>query len=485
MTDATPRDLARRTKIVATIGPASWDEPILSDLLVAGVDVVRINCSHSDHDGIRRQVARVRRASARLGKAVAILLDLQGPKIRVGSIPTPLHLAPGDLLTVVMDDALVADGTRVGTTYPEMAADVNPGDHVLFDDGALAGLVEVVDHAATPPAVHVRMTAGGVLSSFKGMNLPGVAMSVPSLTEKDKADLAVGVEVGVDYVALSFVRKAWDVVVLREALRALGENIPIIAKIEKPQAVADLDAILEVAEGVMVARGDLGVEVAMEQLPVLQKEIIERAYRAGAIVITATQMLDSMIRNPRPTRAEATDVANAILDGTDAVMLSGETATGAHPIAAVQMMDRIARQVEQSRFFHRPDVSDIPVPTGAAGTLMRSAVYASNEGRRPLVVFTWSGASAIAVSKGRPKGAILALTPEQRVVDRLALVWGVRASRIPPVNSVDDLITAGEQALFLSGQVERGEELVILAGKTPMKRATYLLKITEAGRGSD
>ena len=482
MSDAEPRVLQRRTKIVATLGPASWDEPMLTDLLKAGVDVCRINCSHTDHHGIRAQVARVRRASAKLDKPVAILLDLQGPKIRVGDIPEPLDLAEGDLLTVVMDADVEGHDGRVGTTYPEMAADVHEGDPVLFDDGALQGVVEAVDTDTEPAEVRVRMTVGGTLSSHKGMNLPGVEMSVPSLTEKDVGDLAVGVDVGVDYVALSFVRSAWDVVALRRALEGHGRNLPIIAKIEKPQAVAELDGILEVAEGVMVARGDLGVEVPLERVPVLQKEIIQRAWQAGALVITATQMLDSMIRNPRPTRAETTDVANAILDGTDAVMLSGETATGRHPIEAVQAMNRIAREVERSRFFHSIDPDHLAVPDGAAGTLMRSAVYAANESRRPLVVFTWSGASAIVVSKGRPRGPLFALTPEQRVVDRLALAWGVQPLRIAPVQSVDDLILAGEHALLASGLVQPGEELVVLAGKAPTKQATYLLKITEAGR---
>jgi pyruvate kinase len=475
------KDAPRRTKIVATLGPASFDEHVLAQMIEAGVDACRVNCSHSDHDSIRRQVALVRRVSERLGKPVALLLDLQGPKVRVGKLAEPLDLAAGDLLTVVMSGEEEGTGGRVGTTYPQMADDVAPGDEVLFDDGALAGVVEGVDREVVPTEVHVRMTDGGLLWSHKGLNLPGVEMSTPSLTEKDLADLAIGLDAGVDYVALSFVRRARDVVALRRRLEESGRDLPIIAKIEKPQAVERLDEILQVAEGVMVARGDLGVEVALEKLPVLQKEIIDKAYSAGAIIITATQMLDSMIRNPRPTRAEVTDVGNAILDGTDAVMLSGETAVGAHPVAAVKTMDRVARDVEQSRFIRTPTLDQVPVPPGAAGTLIRSAIYAATEERCPLVVFTWSGVSAVRASKGRPPGPLFALTPDPLVVDRLALVWGVTPMQIPVVQSVDDLIAAGEEVLLASGALHGWEEVVILAGRTPMRRATYLLKIAEVG----
>jgi len=482
MPEPLPLEQPRRTKIVATIGPATWDEPVLTQLLEAGVDVARINASHADHEGIRRQVSRVRRASAKLGKPVAILLDLQGPKIRVGDLDAPLALAEGDVLVVVMDEDYVANGLRVGTTYPEMAKDVNPGDAVLFDDGALAGEVVKVDIEAVPAEVHVKMTVAGDLGSHKGMNLPGVEMSVPSLTDKDRSDVLVGLEVGVDYVALSFVRRAADVLALRTIIDQYGPRVPIIAKIEKPQAVEHLGEILDVADGVMVARGDLGVEVPLEKVPVLQKEIIQQAFRKGALVITATQMLDSMIRNPRPTRAETTDVANAILDGTDAIMLSGETATGKFPVRAVRTMDRIARSVEQSRFFNPVDPRLLKVPPGAAGVLMRSALYCADEKNRPLVVFTWSGSSAILISKGRPPAPVYAFTPDRRVCDRLALAWGITPLPMAAVMSVDDMIAAGEQVLLDRKLVKTGEELVIVAGKAPTKRAAYLLKIIEAGR---
>ncbi|MCB9675984.1 MAG: pyruvate kinase [Alphaproteobacteria bacterium] len=476
--------LQTRTKIVATLGPASWDEPLLTELLQAGVDVCRINCSHADHDSIRRQVARVRRAAMKLGVPTGILLDLQGPKIRTSKVPEPLELRTGDVLTVVMVDEQISkdrNDKRVGTTYPEMADDVQAGDRVLFADGALQGSVAAVRHDCSPKEVDILMSVGGPLGSNKGINLPGVEMSVPSLTEKDIADLAVGLEVGVDYVALSFVRSADDVIVLKEEMGRIGRTAPIIAKIEKPQAVKNIDAICEHANGVMVARGDLGVEVPIESVPVYQKHIIEAAHRHGALCITATQMLDSMERNPRPTRAETTDVANAILDGTDAVMLSGETAVGSYPIQAVRMMDSIAREVEGSRFFHSVPLDQLPPLPGSAGIVARAAVYAATERARPLVIFTWSGLTALYAGKARPRGPIFALTPHQRVADKLALAWGVTPIVIPMHTNVEELISTGEQLLLKRGDVKPGEEIVILGGRSPTRGSANLMKIHLAG----
>jgi pyruvate kinase len=306
-------------------------------------------------------------------------------------------------------------------------------------------------------------------------------MSVPSLTEKDRADIAVGVDVGVDYVALSFVRSEEDVLCLRALLKKLGRDLPIIAKIEKPEAVESIEKICAVADGVMVARGDLGVEVELEKVPVYQKTIIQVAHRTGKLCITATQMLDSMERHPRPTRAETTDVANAILDGTDAVMLSGETATGQFPLAAVRVMDRIAREVEGSRFFVPTKLDDLPPLDGVEGIVARAACFAASEKSRPLVIFTWSGKTALFASKARPRGPIFALTPDPAVADAMALVWGVTAVVIPPVTTTDDLIRAGEQTLLREGYVQPGEEIVILAGRAPRKGANNLMKIHRAG----
>ncbi len=470
-----------RTKIVATLGPASWDDPMLSNLIEAGVDVCRINCSHADHESIRRQVARVRRAASKLGRPVAILQDLQGPKIRISKVDVPIDLAVGDVLTVVMDDHYVQQGNRVGTTYPEMSLDVKVGDTVLFADGAVGGQVSAVRTHTTPHEVDVEIGIPGTLTSFKGLNLPGVQMSVPCLTAKDLADLAVGAEVGVDYVALSFVQRAQDVIDLREHMKRLGHVVPIVSKIEKPQAVDDIENIVRTSEAIMVARGDLGVEVRLERVPVYQKIIIDAAFRAGCTVITATQMLDSMERNPRPTRAETTDIANAILDGTDAVMLSGETSTGKYPMEAVRTMDAIAREVESSRFFKPTPVGGMPQVGGVSAAILRAGITAATDPIRPLVVFTWSGFLARLASKARLPGPVFALSPDQRVVDQLALVWGITPILCPPVKSTDDLLAAGEHELIVRGKIQKGEEIVLVAGEGPLRGAKHLMKITRAG----
>lgn len=466
--------MSRRTKIVATIGPASRDLATLRELMRAGVDVCRLNCSHANPDALRSDIARIRRLSSELDRPVAILLDLQGPKIRTGKVPAPLELAAGDVLTIVMALDYPASGRRVGTTWPTMAEDVGVGDPVLFADGALSG--EVV--AVRADEVDVRIIDGGALGSHKGINLPRTHIRAPSLTEKDKEDLAAGVAAGVDYVALSFVRRAADVADLRALLRELGAaDLPIIAKIEKPEAVSRIEEILAVVDGIMVARGDLGVEIPIAQVPVVQKELIEAANRAGVLVITATQMLDSMERNPRPTRAETTDVANAILDGTDAVMLSGETANGRYPLQAVMMMDDLARQVEASRFHRPPPLEALRGLMGPERTVARAACYAVREIPRPLVVFTWSGHAAILASKSRPPGPLFALSPSQPVIDRLALAWGVVPVKVPVIQGTDDLIAAGEQALLERGLVARGQEVVVLAGNAPLRGATNMMKV--------
>ncbi len=474
-----PQTRARHTRIVATIGPRSRTPEMLRALLEQGVDVARINCSHATHDAIRADVARIRRAAVETGRNVAILLDLQGPKIRTGSIPEPLDLPPGSVLTVVMDPDVVGSGRRCGTTWPTMANDVKVGETVLFADGALGGKVQAVRFPEGAPAeVDIRIDAGGKLGSHKGINLPQTHIAAPALTEKDRADLPVGVAAGVDYVALSFVRHAQDCIELRELLTGLGApDMPVIAKIEKPEAVSGIENILAHVQGIMVARGDLGVEIPYEQVPSAQKTLIQAANRAGALVITATQMLDSMERNPRPTRAEITDVANAILDGTDAVMLSGETSVGRYPLEAVSAMDRIAREVESSPWFERPDIAFLPHANTAEGTVLRAASFAVREGDRALVVFTWSGNTAIKASKGRPKRGVFAITHDQKVADRLSLAWGVNAVKIPTIRGTDDLIAVGERALLDAGWLAPGEEVVLLAGRVPMRGATNMMKI--------
>jgi pyruvate kinase len=474
----------RRTKIVATLGPASRPPEILS-ALAEQVDVFRINCSHSDAESIRRDIAHVRRACLDARRHVAILLDLQGPKIRTSKMEAPLELETGDLLEVVMDERL-GQGRRCGTTYPDLAGDVVVGDTVMFADGTLSGQVEAVRLDLDPAEVHVRMNEGGVLGSNKGINLPGVDVSAPSLTDKDIGDLEVGVAAGADYVALSFVRRAEDVRQLKARLEGLGyPQLPIVAKIEKPEALDNIQEILSVVDAIMVARGDLGVEVPLETVPIHQKHLIAAANAAGVLVITATQMLDSMERNPRPTRAESTDVANAILDGTDAVMLSGETAAGLYPLRSVQVMDSIAREVERSPFLRTAHGQDLPLTAGPGALVGRAACEVASQGGRPLVVFTWSGASAITASKFRPRGPIFALAPNAATCDRLAMAWGVTPLPVPVVSSTDELITIGEQVLLEQGLLEPGQEVVVLAGTSPMKGATNTMRVHTVGADED
>ncbi len=478
---------SRNTKVVATIGPASRDPDTLYALLEAGVDVCRINCSHSTPEMIQAEVSNIRRQASATSRPVSILLDLQGPKIRTGAIDPPLVLQAGDELEVRCDERLsgqVLGENRFvcGTSYAALADDLRPGNRVLMADGALAGEVISVKPKATPPSVCLRITEGGTLGAHKGINLPHVEISADSLTEKDRGDLAVGAAAGVDYVALSFVRQARDVLALKDALRDLGHpDLPVVAKIEKPEALDNFQEILTTVDGIMVARGDLGVEVALETVPIHQKRLLRAANAAGVLAITATQMLDSMERNPRPTRAETTDVANAILDGTDAIMLSGETAIGQHPLAAVEVMDRIAQEVERSPWFRPPSEEELPLSAGPSQTVVRAACLASSETGRPLVVFTSSGHSAIQVSKYRPKGGIYALTPTATVFDRLALAWGITPILIPVVRTTDGMITVGEKALMEGGYLNRGDEVVLLAGSALARGATDMMKIHTLG----
>lgn len=471
-----PDGITSNTKILATLGPASWEPDTLRELITAGVNVFRINGSHSDHATIRRLVARCRRAAVDMDRPIGILLDLQGPKIRLGKVDGALELNKGDTLTVVMDPAVIGKGKRAGTTYPEMADDVKAGDTVLFADGALGGTVSRVHHQRTPKEVEISIEVPGSLTSNKGINLPGVKMSVPSLTEKDRGDLLVGLDVGVDFIALSFVRHEKDLIELQEILDANGANVPIIAKIEKPEALENLQGILDHCTGVMVARGDLGVEVPLESIPVHQKEIIAAANRKGKLVITATQMLDSMERNPRPTRAEVTDVANAIIDGTDAIMLSGETSVGRFPVEAVQTMKRIAHEVETSQYVQPRPATDVPARPGPAGAAYQAAAFSLSDTPRPMLVVTWSGLSARLVSKVRPEEPLFALSPNQEVVDQLSMVWGVIPFRMPLVESMEALVETGTRLLVKKGYLKKGDELVVLGGTGPVRGSTNFVK---------
>jgi len=468
----------RKTKIVATLGPSITQPETLEKALLAGIDVCRVNCSHSDAAGIRKSIALVRRTASKLNRSVGILLDLQGPKIRCGQIEGKLHLKPNDVLTLVMDNQFTQDGNRIGTTWVTMIDDVDVGERVLFADGALTGTVLNIRRESTPGEIDIEISVGGELSSRKGINLPDSNIQAPALTPKDEADLVVGLAAGVDFVALSFVRHGDDVRLLRQRLKENGhETLPIISKIEKPQAVRNIDDILEESDGIMVARGDLGVEIPIETVPVVQKELIHAAQKKGRLVITATQMLESMTHHPFPTRAEVTDVANAILDGSDAVMLSGETSIGLYPFRCIQTMSNIAYEIESSSHMRSTQITEMERLKGSYNTVVRAACYAAQEGDRPMVVFTWSGNAAIVASRSRPPKPIFAITPSRTVADKLRLVWGVFSVVVPHMESTEELINATEEALKKSGYLSSGDEVVILGGTAPIRGAANLMKI--------
>ena len=479
----------RRTKIVCTIGPASNSEERIEQLIRAGMNVARLNFSHGTQGEHAIVIERVRSISARLGCAVAILQDLQGPKIRTGQLEggQPVKLVDG-AETTITTRPVIGNADTFGTTYQPLPQDVKEGDRILLDDG----LLELRVLNASETDVRCQIVHGGYLKEHKGINLPGVAVSAPALTEKDKDDLQFGVLHDVDYVALSFVRKPEDVVEAKQLIRQysaeLGGSkmphfgIPLIAKLEKPEAVARLDEILEVVDGVMVARGDLGVEMAPEKVPLIQKRIIHRCNDLGLPVITATQMLESMITNPRPTRAEASDVANAILDGTDAVMLSAETASGAYPIEAVQMMVRIALETEGgNRTAQQPQCKRLTQAHAVSHAARALTEEASVEA---IVVFTRSGASAHLISKDRPRTPILAYTPSDHVYRQLALWWGVWPHHLEMQGSTEDLIEVVDQRLQDDKLLQRGDHVVIMGGLPIASQArTNFVKLHRVGGG--
>jgi pyruvate kinase len=448
----------RRTKIVATLGPASDSPERLRELLAAGVDVVRLNLSHGTHDEHAKRAWLVREIAAGMGHPIALLADLQGPKLRVGDLPEPIVLESGAEVTVCAEEA-ARDGEL--PVAPSVIGDVlAPGHDVLIDDGLVRLRVDEVDAGRARCAVLV----GGRVSSHKGVNLPGVPLPIPSLTEKDAADLQWALETNVDFVALSFVRSATDVRELRGLIEQAESHAHVIAKIEKAEAVDVLDDVLSEADAVMVARGDLGVEIGPALVPLLQKRIIQRALERGKPVITATQMLESMVHSAEPTRAEASDVANAILDGTSAVMLSGETAVGDYPVEAVAYMDRIACAVEPSMDYRHelPEAADNPT----IGQAMSNAACDLAEAlqARAILVPTFTGRTASAVARLRPRRPILALTHVDWALRQLALEWGVTPLLIPEMSDVEALWSAALDAARSAGLVEPGDRVVITAG---------------------
>jgi pyruvate kinase len=469
--------MIRRTKIVCTIGPASDSEEMIAKMISAGMNVARLNFSHGTPEYMRDLIRKIKRVRTALNKPVAILQDLQGPKIRVGVIESGLvQLLPGREFILTADD-VTGDVNRVCVSLKTLPNEVKPGQPILLADGNIELRVEKV----TPPDIFCRVIVGGALSSHKGINLPASEVHVDSMTPKDRADIVIGLEERVDAVALSFVRKAGDVLLCRQIIQDHGGNVPIVAKIEKHEAVDDIDNIVAASQAIMVARGDLGVEIEIEKVPLVQKSIIRKCNALGKPVITATQMLQRMVDNPRPTRAEATDVANAILDGTDAVMLSDETAAGKYPLEAVMMMDRIARSAESS--LDELKFENIPVQTSVNDAISRSSYFIAKDiSAAAIITPTWSGSTACRVARFRPKQPILATTPNEAVLDFLSLCWGVIPISIPDSNTLDDVIRLSIEAARRAGYIESGQDVVITGG-IPLHVAgkTNFIKVDRVG----
>jgi pyruvate kinase len=449
----------RRTKIVATLGPASSSPEIIRQLITAGIDVARLNFSHGTHEEHARNIADIRAISAELDTPVTILQDLQGPKIRVGKLPRgEIVLTPGAMISILPEADFTNQDAAIPIDYADVAEEARPGMHVLLTDGLLE--LEVVEIAGR--ALRCRVIEGGVLKSRQGVNFPNLTLPLPSLTEKDKRDVEFGLAQSVDWISLSFVRTVVDIRTLNEFIAARGRSTPVIAKIEKPEAIRNLEEILQEASGVMVARGDLGVEVRPEKVPMLQKHIIERCNRKGLPVITATQMLESMIHEPQPTRAEASDVANAIIDGTDAVMLSGESAVGAFPVRAVEMMARIAAEVEadtESKVYPTSDPTDSHALSEAATLVARTIEL------RAIAVMTTSGHTARLVAAERPRTPLFALTTSADVYHWLNLLWGIKPLLVTGTpESFEGLVEQAEEILLNRGLAASGEKILVIGG---------------------
>ena len=477
----------RRTKIVCTIGPSSSHPNMIRDLIVSGMDVARLNFSHGTHEVHRENFASIRAIAAELGKNVAIMMDLQGPKIRTGKLEGggPVQLDEGAAICITTRD-VPGDAACVSTTYANLPCDVKEGDVLLLAEGAL----ELRAERVAPPDIYCRIVRGGPLGEHKGINLPGVNVSAPSLTEKDLADLEFGLGLGPDYVALSFVRKPDDVRFLRERVESFGELRPgVVAKIERPEALAHFDEILPLTDAIMVARGDLGIEVDLDDVPQIQKELIRKCNEYGVPVITATQMLESMMTNAQPTRAEVTDVANAIYDGTDAVMLSGETAAGRYPVEAVRIMAGIARKADDAiaATFSEERQARLRASrvwkgrqSDAIGEAIFRMVHALDIAR--IVCFTQSGYTARAIARYRPHVPITAITMGDHTLRRCALIWGVEALRSVELCAVDEMIETVELILLERELARKGDTIIITAG-TPLAvgGVTNLLKLHTLG----
>jgi pyruvate kinase len=459
--------MTRKAKIVATIGPASQDEKTLESLILAGMNIARMNFSHGTHEQHAERIALIRKVSEKLGQSVGILQDLQGPKIRVGQLDDPILLTEGEIVTLFATGTNPPEngGKKIPVDFRQIFDSVRTSDRLLLDDGRLALEVESVKDRHTLTA---RVLIGGPLSSHKGINLPGVRLRISGFTEKDEADLAFGLEQEVDAVAISFVRTADDVKKVRYAMERFsrGNRMPmLIAKLEKPEALDNLNEILDNVDGVMVARGDLGVELPPERVPALQKHIIRTANARAKLVITATQMLESMISNPLPTRAEASDVANAVFDGTDAVMLSAETASGKYPVEAVQMMDRIVREAESHFFEWGTEQAVQGFEHSDAASMARAAQALANDRNvKAVACFTTQGRTAWLMSKIRPRVPIMAFTPDPKTYRRMAFMWGVRPRQVQFANSLEEMLDYVDTALMHSDVVQPGDQVVLICG---------------------
>jgi len=452
----------RRAKIVCTLGPAVESPEKVKELIEAGMNMARLNLSHGSYEEHQGRLDRVRAAAKEAGKAVAVLVDLQGPKIRLGRFENgPHELTRGDIFTITTDE-VAGTKERVGTTYKGLPGDCKAGDHILIDDGRVT--VEVLEVKGND--VITKCTQPGFVSNNKGINLPGVAVSVPAMSEKDEDDLRWGLRAGADFIALSFVRNAADVKVVHAIMEEVGIRVPVIAKIEKPQAVANLEEIIAAFDGIMVARGDLGVELPIEDVPMVQKRCIELSRDAAKPVIVATQMLDSMMSNSSPTRAEATDCANAVLDGADALMLSGETAVGEFAIRAVQTMARIIERTEELGLDRIRPLTKNPRTKGGAIT-KAAAEVGEILGAKFLVTFTQSGDSARRISRLRSSIPIIAITPDVGTYNRLALTWGIESLIISMVKHTDEMVLQADKILIDGKRAEIGEPVVIVAGSPP------------------
>ncbi|MBN1448402.1 MAG: pyruvate kinase [Bacteroidetes bacterium] len=470
--------MQRRAKIIGTIGPASREDHMLRSLIEAGMDIARLNFSHGTHEEHAETIGRIRRVADELHRPIAILQDLQGPKIRTGAVPDGgVELRDGATFIITTEDIDIGSAERVSTAYDALPGDVHEGQTILLDDGYLS--LEVEELTATE--IRTRVTKGGTLTSNKGIIVPGATISAPPLSGKDVDDLRFGLSAGVDAVALSFVRSERDIIELRTTMKLLGRIVPIIAKIERYEGISDIEDIVNEADGIMVARGDLGVEMPAEQVPVLQKRIIARCNFYGKPVITATQMLESMIDHPRPTRAEASDVANAVLDGTDCVMLSAETSIGSYPREAVAYMDRIIRAIEDGQRRSHATQHAVPedIHLNVADAIGRACVVIAEQiDAAAIVTLTTSGGTARVIAKYRPAMPILALTDNEETLRQLAFTWGVHPHRIRPLQEVDFQLSALRQDVLASTLVDRGQYVVFSAGSPLQKRpSTNMLEV--------